>query len=63
MRYALADFLVDLGIMVLTTSHDKRTRMLKRGLPLRALLEEAASYVSYLWLCAIFLSGPACAEI
>ena len=27
--------------------------MLKRGLPLRAVLEEAASYVSYLWLRAI----------
>jgi hypothetical protein len=33
MRYALAELLVDLGIMVLTTSHDKRTRMLKRIYP------------------------------
>jgi hypothetical protein len=31
MRYALADFLVELGIMILTTSHDKRMRMLKKG--------------------------------
>lgn len=53
MKYALVDLLVDLGITILTTSNDKRTRMLKRCLPLRALLEEAASYMSHLWLCAV----------
>ena len=48
MKYALADFLVHLSFMALTTSYDKRTGMLKRDLPLRTLLEETASYVSYL---------------
>ena len=31
MKYAPADFLVDLGFMALTTSYDRRTRMLKKG--------------------------------
>jgi hypothetical protein len=53
MKYALVDFLVHLGFMALTTSYDKRTRMLKRSLPLHTLFEETASYVSYLWLRAI----------
>ena len=57
MKCALADFSVDLGFMALTTSYDKRREMLKRGLPLRTLLEETASYVSYLWFRAI--SSPA----
>ena len=58
MEYALADFLVDLGFTALTMSYEKRTRVLKRGLPLAYSSRRNGKLCVLSLASCNFLSGP-----
>jgi hypothetical protein len=63
MKSALADFLVDLGFTALTMSYEKRTRVLKRGLPLAYSSRRNGKLCVLSLASCNFLSGPVSVEI